>query len=454
MSKVPPFVSTMDMTTRLAFFKLSHVVFLCLFTFTLGINLKATTSENQIIPISSCALVCPDDITVYTTGTCDQTVVFNTATYVDANQCAGSIGLDTGSLPSGSTFEVGEHEVTFISTSPAGVEAQCTFNIQVLDDEAPILSCSDQTVTVETGLAVDIDPTLFTSVTDNCSDAGVMLNFYDPNGGWIDESSAVNRRLNKVHFETPQIGWIVGNRGKVQKTINGGKDWVLINDAGIPDNHLYDVYFQNESKGWIAGRQKTFITSHDGGASWTSVPITFPNNTHLWKTYFVDENNGWLVGSKNQFKKTIDGGLTWINQSQTGINSMNTKKDVYFKSPNEGWVIGANNRIYYTSNGGSNWSLQTTPIGGHTLHRLSVVSDGNGGEIIWVAGNYGTLLQSIDGTTWTNISNPVPSDKNIMDVSFYDASAGFIVAQGGHVYHTIDGGLTWTAPFTAPSHVF
>ncbi|MCW5517435.1 HYR domain-containing protein [Muriicola sp. Z0-33] len=119
--------------------------------------------------ITAPSIICPGDIVVSNDpGQCGAVVNFT----VTASDDRPGLTLVV-SPASGSFFPVGTTMVTATATDLAGNIAQCSFNVTVNDNEAPVIVCpADITVDVpfgETGAIVNFAPT----ATDNCPGVGV-----------------------------------------------------------------------------------------------------------------------------------------------------------------------------------------------------------------------------------------------------------------------------------------
>jgi len=77
-------------------------------------------------------------------------------------------------LPAGSSFPVGTTEVTYIATDASGNTDQCSFNVVVVDNQAPVIDCPADTIIQ---LAQEQCDTIVTfeipSFTDNCPDGEI-----------------------------------------------------------------------------------------------------------------------------------------------------------------------------------------------------------------------------------------------------------------------------------------
>jgi hypothetical protein len=109
---------------------------------------------------------CPSNITLSNdSGSCVAVVNWTPPSGTDNS---GSVTLATNFEP-GSSFPIGTTVVTYTATDPSGNSATCSFEVNVPDTEAPVITCpADITTTVafgETGAVVTFD---LPTATDNC----------------------------------------------------------------------------------------------------------------------------------------------------------------------------------------------------------------------------------------------------------------------------------------------
>jgi photosystem II stability/assembly factor-like uncharacterized protein len=124
--------------------------------------------------------------------------------------------------------------------------------------------------------------------------------------------------------------------------------------------------------------------------------------------HFVDENTGWAVGDNGMIARTGDGGRTWKPQASTTSELLS---DVHFVNRQSGWAVGDYGTVLHTGDGGKIWKSQKT------------------GAILNWAGEH------------TDTSR-------LLGVHFINARTGWIVGAYGTVFHTVDGGRTWTIQTT------
>ncbi|MBK8724742.1 MAG: hypothetical protein IPL96_01500 [Holophagaceae bacterium] len=78
-----------------------------------------------------------------------------------------------------------------------------------------------------------------------------------------------------------------------------------------------------------------------------------------------------------------------------------------------------------------------------------------GPAVAWATGAKGTVLRTVDGSTWTRCVVPPGAEAlDFRDVHAVDAEQAWILAAGpgasGRIYATRDGGATWVLQFTNP----
>jgi hypothetical protein len=103
--------------------------------------------------------------------------------------------------------------------------------------------------------------------------------------------------------------------------------------------------------------------------------------------------------------------------------------------PDSRWrIVGGT--VEHTADGGATWQPQSiavaTPIraGGAPAAR-----------VCWVVGGAGVVLRTTDGTTWTRIPFPEPSD--LVAIQASDASHVVVTTADGRRFTTNDAGATW-----------
>jgi hypothetical protein len=125
--------------------------------------------------LEPCAIACPSDITASADADqCSAVVTFDPTTTGD---CTGA--TITCTPPSGTRFSIGTTEVTCtveFSDNPPDCPANdlqrtCTFNVTVVDDTPPVISCPDNITQCNDPGRCDAVVTFTATATDNCDAA-------------------------------------------------------------------------------------------------------------------------------------------------------------------------------------------------------------------------------------------------------------------------------------------
>ncbi|HEY5688066.1 MAG TPA: HYR domain-containing protein, partial [Yeosuana sp.] len=114
---------------------------------------------------------CPTDISVNNdTGECGALVTWTQP--VAGDNC--EIASLTSNFNSGDTFPVGTTTVTYTATDGAGLTTDCSFDVIVTDNEAPIITCPDDiNLNVDAGNCSAVATFATPTGADNCSVASV-----------------------------------------------------------------------------------------------------------------------------------------------------------------------------------------------------------------------------------------------------------------------------------------
>ena len=235
------------------------------------------------------------------------------------------------------------------------------------------------------------------------------------NGGdtWNKKSvGPVIPLLNDIFFLNKAAGWIVGDRGFMCRTFNGGKSWERL-ESNVR-NDLYGVHFLDFERGFVCGSNGIILYSGDGGSTWEKQ--LSKARVALRDVFFVDSDNvcfagdlGNIIQSEAMSFKEILSKKKGVRKESSSEKEKSRKEDykkkifvfsikdhfrpanlnaVHFTDSQNGWIVGKHGIILYTSDGGEKWNKMDNVISENLLDVFFI--DSNNG---WAVGDKGTILR-------------------------------------------------------------
>ena len=193
---------------------------------------------------------------------------------------------------------------------------------------------------------------------------GLVLHTADGGQQWIKQNSNSDNSLLALHFINQKKGFAVGEGGTILTTEDGGVSWGLfpldwltilpkeLEAMGVVAPNLYDVFFVDEFHGWIVGEKGIMLSTSDGGKQWSL--LGSGTDTSLYSVYFKDQSEGLAVGAEGAFLQTQDGGITWKQiDLPAEVDKISLFKLVMRGS--EGIIVGDRGIVLRSKDGGKTW---------------------------------------------------------------------------------------------------
>jgi photosystem II stability/assembly factor-like uncharacterized protein len=141
--------------------------------------------------------------------------------------------------------------------------------------------------------------------------------------------------MTDLHFVDDTIGFVTTGSGSLIKIQTQNPAWEMFKVYSVkPNTKLSRCFFVSGQTGWVVGEKGTIMKTTNGGESWIQQSV-FPEVD--WKgLYFLNERVGYLVGSKGHLIATKDGGSTW---TRLRTNTRNTLNDITFID-GTGYIVG------------------------------------------------------------------------------------------------------------------
>jgi photosystem II stability/assembly factor-like uncharacterized protein len=260
-------------------------------------------------------------------------------------------------------------------------------------------------------------------------DSGTILTTTNGGTNWILRNVGTDQDILQVSFVDASNGW-VACVDSVRRTTDGGVSWATQRQSY---NLSYSIHFVNSGTGWIGGQSSLLNKTTNGGLNW--VQSEFLSSSSITSFSFINASTGWIAGTNAFLRKTTNGGDNWI--IQTGTASGYTYQSIYFIDQDNGWIAGSVGHIIHTTNGGTNWTLQTTPPHFENWMSVHFVNSTTG----WIAGFNGKILKTTNGgTNWLLLSSGVVSQ--LHSIYFSDLNTGWVVGDSGKILKTTTGGTS------------
>lgn len=305
---------------------------------------------------------------------------------------------------------------------------------------------------------------------------------------------AQDAALQGISVESSDRVWVVGDRGVIWSTTDGGRNWKL-HTSGTTAN-LYDVNVRDQIGivvgGWVGASTRTshglVLITRDGGQSWQpaatdGIPrlrgvralaagwiawgdFSLQHNTAIFTS--ADGNN-WQpipcpLNHVNTVAINVRGDLLAVDRIgnaaviQPGATSSNSFSLTTPNAPvlavyhtHDKWLALGSFGTLLESYDGQRWQAIATPLRKASLATCDWKTIAQVDQQLWVAGSPGSiLLHSPDGgATWetqkTEHSLPINA------LAFADTNRGWAVGPFGNILATRDGGRSWFAQRKASS---
>jgi|GEM_PF-4353161 len=251
--------------------------------------------------------------------------------------------------------------------------------------------------------------------------------------------------LKDVFFYDNLNGWVVGSKGTILHTSDGGDNWNIQN-SGV-DAELSSVIFCSPLIGWVSGSNGYILKTTNGGTDWNIKRE--PIGVDYTNIFFLNLTTGWAVNtywdtltyvSTNSIIKSTNGGDSWVTQVS---NFSENIKDIYFFNSSKGVLStfsrGQNAGLWFTSDGGDNWKL-TLKSYPYSIVSFSFVNDNTGWAVGSVNNDRIVYKTTNGGESWT--SQKINFNTYVQDIFFIDELNGWILGYEESFY-TSDGGNTW-----------
>lgn len=178
---------------------------------------------------------------------------------------------------------------------------------------------------------------------------------------WQPLTSGTTNNLNEIHFPVSDTGYVVGEKGTVLRTMNGGFVWDKLNTFQTITFH--ELHFLNGQEGWIVGDSGTICKTINAGNNWNCRNLPGADSIQLMAVYAINRQElivgGFHTDQTGYMAKSTDGGLTWQRAYiENYLWAVGILK-IGMINPTIGFAT-TRGIVLKTTDGGLNWSILDT----------------------------------------------------------------------------------------------
>jgi photosystem II stability/assembly factor-like uncharacterized protein len=216
----------------------------------------------------------------------------------------------------------------------------------------------------------------------------------------------------------------------------------------LPQGNTIRALDFNSGTGYAAGDFGTLLKTTDAGETWTGIPTGITSTLSR-----VDEitPQSVVIGGGCSARRSDDGGTTFhrLPFTPSELSCKQGIQSLSFPSSDAGFLLLHDGTLLSTSDGGSSFSRRTAipnsaaKGGGETPTDIFFTSPTNGVAVSRANGGPGGIYHTIDGgNTWTQVPGAAGTFRSVW---FADSNTGYAVGDGSLLYATVDGGADWSA---------
>jgi len=174
-------------------------------------------------------------------------------------------------------------------------------------------------------------------------DYAVVYRTDDGSYSWTMKNSGLpSANFYGLHFVDSATGWIVGDSGRIYKTLNGGNNWTQQDGGAFPGGAFIGASFADSNNGLICGFGGSIVKTTNSGAVWTAK--TSGTTQNLYNVQSLNRYISYAAGAGGTVIKSSDGGETWTTTTLGG--GVPELHRIFFRDAFNGWVVGTGGSIY------------------------------------------------------------------------------------------------------------
>jgi photosystem II stability/assembly factor-like uncharacterized protein len=272
------------------------------------------------------------------------------------------------------------------------------------------------------------------------NDLSTIAHSTDGGDSWVESSGPTRSIIQDAHFLSRTVGFAVGNKGTILRTIDGGTNWQDLSKGDAKS--YFAIHGLTANDLWMGTNQRV-LHSTDMGENWTEKLLLQGGN--ISDVIAVSPTRVLACSTAGIIYRTTDSGTKWDTvYSITGpFRSIARIDDQRYMA------TGFNGVIVRSENQGDTWHAVTTPEAGDQFEQSYFL--GNEGWLVTSSFKHTMWHTSNAGDSWDTITLPI--DRFWDGVYFITPDTGIVVCHNtaeGRAYITFNGGVNWQAGYILP----
>jgi photosystem II stability/assembly factor-like uncharacterized protein len=198
--------------------------------------------------------------------------------------------------------------------------------------------------------------------------------------------------------------------------------------------------------GYAAGDFGTLLKTTDAGHTWAGIPTGI--SSALSRVDVITPQSV-VIGGGCSARRSDDGGATFhrLPFTPSELSCRQGIQSLSFPTVDVGFILLHDGTLLSTTDGGSSFSRRTAipnsaaKGGGETPTDIFFTSPTNGVAVSRASGGPGGVYHTIDGgNTWTQVPGAAGAFRAVW---FADSNTGYAVGDGSLLYTSVDGGANW-----------
>jgi photosystem II stability/assembly factor-like uncharacterized protein len=142
-------------------------------------------------------------------------------------------------------------------------------------------------------------------------DKGKILRTSDGGGTWVPSLVSTNEDLLDIAVSNAKSIWVVSSNA-IYHSDDSGRTWKLSLRDTSNRSGFRSIAFATADTGWVVGNKGTILHTNDGGNTWLSQKSRV--KADLKRISVVDPFVVWIVGDA-LLLRSLDGGKNWLRQN-------------------------------------------------------------------------------------------------------------------------------------------